>query len=79
MVSFRRRVVGWVLVVTMVASPSWVYAQQGLVTSPALPASKLDLSYVTPGAAFAVVAHPRRVLMSPGMEMLPIEVISRGR
>ena len=76
MVNFRRRVVGWILMVTMVASPSWVYAQQGLTTAPALPATKLDLSYVTPGAALAVVAHPRRVLTSPEMEMLPIEVIS---
>ena len=36
----------------------------------------IDMSYLTPEATAAVVAFPRRVLTAPGMEMLPVEVIT---
>jgi len=38
-------------------------------------AEPLDLSYVSADAVAAVVLHPRSVLTSPDMQMLPIEVI----
>ena len=38
--------------------------------------TKVDLSFITPETAVAVVAFPRRVLTSPEMELLPIEVLS---
>jgi hypothetical protein len=38
-------------------------------------ADQLDLSYISNDAIAAVVLHPRRVLTSPDLEMLPIEVI----
>jgi prepilin-type processing-associated H-X9-DG protein len=73
MVRFRRRLVGWVLVFTMAASPTWVYAQPGAA---APPPGEPDLGYVTPESLVSLVAHPRRVLTSEQMEMLPVEVIS---
>ncbi|NQU20389.1 MAG: DUF1559 domain-containing protein [Candidatus Nealsonbacteria bacterium] len=63
-----RATICYVLTLAMVWSPSLVYGQP--------PAAKSDLSYVTPTAAFAAVARPRRVLTAPEMAMLPIEVIS---
>jgi prepilin-type processing-associated H-X9-DG protein len=76
-------VISWFLALTMTVSPSMVYAQQPVAagqatTGPTTAArsAKLDLGYVTPGAVAAAVAFPRRVLTAPGMEMLPIEVIS---
>jgi hypothetical protein len=73
-----RRLICWVLVVVMGYSPIVVYAQQ-----PASPGgtaaaakAKIDLGYVTPKAVAAVVAYPKHVFTSPGMEMLPLEVIT---
>ncbi len=68
----------WILVVVMAVSPSLVYAQPPQTSQDAKAEAKqtVDLSYVTPGTALAVVAHPRRVLTAPEMEMLPIEIIS---
>lgn len=37
-------------------------------------AEPLDLSYISPDAVAAIVLHPRRLLTSPELEMLPIEV-----
>jgi hypothetical protein len=73
-----RTLVCLVLAAAMIGSPSMVYAQQLAVlqAAGAEPAGSVDLSYVTPGAVFAAVAHPRRVLTAPEMEMLPIEVMS---
>ena len=73
-----RATICYVLALAMAWSPSLVFSQQPAVpeTATAEPAAKLDLSYVTPTAAFAAVTYPRRVLTAPGMEMLPIEVIS---
>ncbi len=66
----HQRVLVWFLAVTMVASPLWAYAAQ-----PAA-ATVSDMSYVTPGAVLLAVAHPRRLLAAPEMEMMPIEVLS---
>ncbi len=73
-----RATICYILALAMAGSPSLVYGQQPAVpeTATAEPAAKLDLSYITPTAAFAAVAYPRRVLTAPGMEMLPIEVVS---
>jgi len=76
MVPIHRKVVGWMLAATMAFSPAWAYAQPGTEAVSPPPDAELDLSYVTPGAVLAVVAHPRGVLTSPQMEMLPVEVIS---
>jgi prepilin-type processing-associated H-X9-DG protein len=77
---FRRYrvVISWTLAVAMTVSPSMVYAQQPVTHEDAAADSseKLDLAYVTPEAVGAVAAFPRRVLRSPEMEMLPIEVLS---
>ena len=74
----RRTFVCLLLAGAMIGSPSMVYAQQLAVirSARAERADGADLSYVTPGAVFAAVAHPRRVLTAPGMEMLPLEVMS---
>ena len=73
-----RKMVCLVLVVVMVMGPRTVYAQQLAVASEGSAAGRPggDLWYVTPKTTVAVVAHPRRVLTAPEMEMLPIEVIS---
>jgi prepilin-type processing-associated H-X9-DG protein len=73
MFHWRRKTVAGVLVFVMAASPSWAYAQAG---ASAPPPDKVDLGYVPPGALVSVATHPRRVLTSPQMEMMPIEVIS---
>ena len=67
-----QKLISLLLVVITIFSPAWVYAQQGAAAR----ATQVDVSYVTPGAVLAAVAHPQRVLKSPDMEMLPIEVIS---
>ncbi|MBN1912104.1 MAG: DUF1559 domain-containing protein [Pirellulales bacterium] len=76
------------LSVLVAVSPSVVLAQQAgsmrkaaavpSATTPVqkIPAKKLDVSYITPGANFAGVAHPRRVLTAPEMELMPVEVFS---
>jgi prepilin-type processing-associated H-X9-DG protein len=74
----HRGTIVWLLVVVMTSSPSLVYSQS-LAVAPQKPATgktKVDLGYVTPAAAAAVVAYPRHVLTAPSMEMLPIEVIT---
>lgn len=68
---FPVRIVSWLLIGIMASSPSLVYAQQSAAT-----ATKADLSSITPDAALAVIVHPQRILRSPQLEMLPIEVIS---
>jgi type II secretory pathway pseudopilin PulG len=73
MVRCRQKFVCWLLVVTMVVTPCAVSAQQ----PPAAGApGVVDLNYITPNAVLAAVAHPRRVLQAPEMEMMPIEIIS---
>ncbi len=74
----RRAAICWVLIWAMILSPPLVYSQEAAGgTKPVAPAgAKPTLGYVTPEATVAAVAHPRRVLTAPGMEMLPIEVIS---
>ncbi len=66
----------WTLVVAMSVSPSMVYSQQPTGKKEGKPRAKLPLGYVTPETVAVVVAHPRRVLTSPEMEMMPIEVLS---
>ncbi len=73
MIRFSKKIVCWLLVAMMVASPTWGYAQEPAAVAPT---KKLDLSFVTPEAVAAVVLHPRRVLTAPEMAMLPIEIIS---
>jgi Protein of unknown function (DUF1559) len=53
------------------------FAAVGLVLLPARAraAEQLDLSYISNDAIAAVVLHPRRVLTSPELELLPIEVV----
>lgn len=81
-----RAVISWILAMTMTVSPSMVYAQRPVVAQQATPqpagtataasSVKLDLGYVTPDTVAAVVVFPRRVLTTPEMEMMPIEVLS---
>ena len=59
MIRSRKNFVSWVLVWLMLVSPSLVFGQQ---PAAARPAPKIDLSYITPDAALAAVARPRRVL-----------------
>jgi len=73
MESREQRFVCWMLVLTMVASPCWVYAQENPAGAPQ---ETIDLDYITPNAVVAAVAHPRRVLAAPEMAMMPIEIIS---
>jgi prepilin-type processing-associated H-X9-DG protein len=72
----HRVVVTWVLAGALVASPSVVFVAQANGAAPAGPQGAGAVGYVTPGAALAAVAYPRRVLTAPGMELLPIEVMS---
>ena len=68
-----RGAIVWTLAVTMSLSPAMVYCQAPSTESVKRP---IDLGYVTPEAAAAVVVYPRHVLTAPEMEMLPIEVLS---
>ena len=84
--------ISWLLVATMTLSPSAAWCQPradaepapaaaGQATTPAEPAPAaakpgLDLSYVTPQAAAAIVAYPRHLLTDPAMAMFPIEVLT---
>ncbi|MBN2022697.1 MAG: hypothetical protein JW809_07865 [Pirellulales bacterium] len=61
----------WMTILCVSLLSSWSPAQ----SLPAAP-PKLDVSYVTPDVVFAAVAHPRRVLTAPEMDVLPIEVIA---
>jgi len=69
----HRAAISWMLSFVMAVSPSLALGQSPGATAAG---GKLDVSYITPEATFAAVAHPRRVLSAPEMEMLPIEVIS---
>jgi prepilin-type processing-associated H-X9-DG protein len=63
----------WLLIVTTTVSPSLCYAQAAAKPD----ASRaVDVSWIPPDAAVAVVAFPRRTLTAPAMEMLPVEVMS---
>ncbi len=47
--------------------------------TPAAPAAArpdIDLGYVTPETMSAVIVYPRHVLTSPGMELMPLEVLT---
>ena len=69
------RFVCWILVQVMVIGPCGVYAQE----RPAGDSKGLAIeNYITPGAIVAAVAHPRRVLTAPEMEMMPIEIRRNG-
>ena len=74
----RRAVLVGILAGMMISSPLLVCCQEpgAAAPAPAGRSEKLDLGYVTPEATLAAVVQPRRVLTAPGMEMLPIEVIS---
>ena len=65
------------LVVAMTLSASLVWCQPPAETAPA-PAARpgVDMGYITPDAAAAVVVYPRHILTDPAMEMLPLEVIT---
>jgi len=68
------------MAIVVAAAPVMVRAQtpaaQASPASSGADQASIDLSYVTPEAAFALIARPRRVLTDPKMTMLPIEVIS---
>ena len=68
-----QRFICWVLVQVMVVTPCCVTAQE---SPPTASQDAVDIAYVTPNALVAAVAYPRRVLTSPEMEMLPVEVMS---
>ena len=67
----------WLLVVAMILSPATVWCQPP-ADAPQTPAARpgVDVGYITPDAAAAVVAYPRHILTDPAMEMLPLEVIT---
>jgi prepilin-type processing-associated H-X9-DG protein len=58
---------------TMVVCPPWGSPQQVMSAGAA---EEVDQSYITQNAIVAAAAYPRRVLMAPEMEMMPIEVLS---
>jgi hypothetical protein len=72
------KMICWVLVAVMGCSPMMAYAQPPASASNSASAAnaKIDLGYITPKTAAAVVAYPNRVLATPGMEMLPLEVFT---
>jgi type II secretory pathway pseudopilin PulG len=73
----HRSTIAWLLIAVMSLPPSLAYAQPPAAGAPARAAkAALDLGYITPETVAAVVAHPRRVLTAPEMELLPVEVIS---
>jgi type II secretory pathway pseudopilin PulG len=74
----HRGTIVWLLVAAMCYSPSIVYAQPPATVESSATESKpkIDLGFVSPDAALAVVLFPRHVLTAPGMEMLPTEVIT---
>lgn len=69
---FRKysKAIVWLLIVSMAISPSMVFAAETGAKQ------KIDLGYVTPDTAAAVVLNPRHVLTAPELQMLPIEVIT---
>lgn len=69
----RQRFVCWMLVYLTVFSPCYVTAQETPATGGS---GSVDVGYVTPNSLVAAVAYPQRVLKSPDMEMLPIEIMS---
>ena len=73
-----RKTIVWALVAAMCYSPSIVYGQPAASgeQSAADDKAKIDLDFVSPNAAAAVVLYPRHVLTAPSMEMLPTEVIA---
>ena len=73
----HRWAIFWLLVVAMILSPATLWCQPPAETGPA-PAARpgVDVGYITPDAAAAVVAYPRHILTDPAMEMLPLEVIT---
>jgi len=72
------KLIAWLLVGTMSLAARAGYAQAPAEKSAAKPAAqaKVDVGYITPKTAAVVVAHPRRVLTSPEMELLPTEVLT---
>ena len=70
--------VSWIVATFTVFSASVARAQQPVAQPVRVAAAgaMLDLGYVTPEAAFAAAVHPKRVLTAPGLEMLPVEVLS---
>ncbi len=74
----HRTSITWLLVVVMTYSPSLVFAQPptDAKQTKAEGKAKIDTSYITPETTAAAVLYPRHVLTAPGMEMLPIEVIT---
>lgn len=76
----RFRATAWMLVVVMAYSPSLVFAGEAAEAQPSRTEGEgnkeIDVSFVTPRTAVAVVLHPRHVLTSSHAEMLPTEVIT---
>jgi hypothetical protein len=80
----HRRAIAWVLILSMMLSPSMVYAQPAADTADkgktdnakSTGGEKPSLGYITPTAVAAIVAFPRRVLTSSTAEMMPTEVFS---
>ena len=72
----HRRAISWMLVAAMTWSPSMAYCQPDATGQPPAAKPSVNLDYVTPETVAAVIAYPRHVLTAPGMEMLPIEVLT---
>ncbi len=68
----------WLMTFIVAAAPSLACAQSPVAAAAESPDSEQSsmLRYVTPGAALAAVAYPRRVLTHPDMQMMPIEIVS---
>lgn len=73
-----RGTIAWMLVLVMTLSPLMAYAQPPAAAQqpPVQASAKIDLGYVTPETAAAVVLFPRRVLTAPEAELLPLEVLA---
>lgn len=70
-----RPAIVWLLIVVMTYSPAMVYAEPPTAGA-AEGKAKIDVGYLTPETAAAVVVYPRHVFTAAEMEMLPVEVIS---
>ncbi|MCE5269329.1 MAG: hypothetical protein LLG00_15745 [Planctomycetaceae bacterium] len=72
------RATACLLAVVMTYAPSMALAQSGPADEPSQVEGKpkIDLGFVTPKAAAALVLYPRHVLTSPQSEILPTEVIT---
>ena len=67
----------WILIAGVTLSPSFLAAQPPKATpqTTAETTPKINLDFLTPDTAAALVLYPRRMLTSPEAELLPVEAL----